>query len=267
MMVLRHLRAMVRAFALIVWTFVMYAALILGLPLALSDSDRWRGLVFHSWARGITAILGIRVAVRGAPPTPPFLLVSNHLSYVDVLVLASQLKCVFVARGDVAGWPLIGLLCRGVGTIFVDRDKRKDVARVTRLIEQGLGNGRGVVLFAEGTSTRGDRVLPFKSSLLEQAARTGFGVSYAALSYRTRDDEPAAHLSVCWWGDMTFFKHVFALLYLSGIHTTVAFGAERIQSNDRKLLAQKLWTAVNQEFVPVVACEDSSSERSGSVSH
>ncbi len=109
------------------------------------------------------------------------------------------------------------------------------------LIDQALGEGQGVVLFAEGTSTRGDTVLPFKSSLLEQAARASFPVSYAALGYRTGEGEPPAHLSVCWWGEMTFMKHVIALLHLSQIQATVTFGAEPIQANDRKVLAERLW--------------------------
>ncbi|HSE37602.1 MAG TPA: lysophospholipid acyltransferase family protein [Blastocatellia bacterium] len=254
---MRHLRPIIRACALIVWTLVMYAVLILGLPVALASkkSHAWRGLIFHKWAGLTTAILGLKIAVHGASPAPPFLLVSNHLSYVDVMVFASQLKCVFVARGDVAGWPVIGLLCRGVGTIFVDRGKRTDVARVNGLIEQALNDRRGVVMFPEGTSTRGDAVLPFKPSLLEQAARAGLGVSYAALSYRTRAGEPPAHLSVCWWGEMTFVKHVIGLLRLSEIHATVLFGAEPIEASDRKLLADRLWAAVLKEFVPVVASE------------
>lgn len=252
-----RLRVIIRGCVLIVWTLGMYAVLILGLPvaLALKKSLGWRGLVFHKWAELTAEILGLKIAVQGAPPTPPFLLVSNHLSYVDVLVFASQLKCVFVARGDVAGWPVIGLLCRGVCTIFVDRGKRKDIFRVNGLIEQALDHRRGVVLFPEGTSSRGDTVLAFKPSLLEQAARAGRPVSYAALSYRTRAGEPPAHLSVCWWGEMTFVKHVIGLLRLSEIHATVLFGAEPIEASDRKLLADKLWGAVVKEFVPVVAPE------------
>jgi 1-acyl-sn-glycerol-3-phosphate acyltransferase len=263
---MRLTRAIVRACALIVWTLAMYAALMLGLPLAFTFKNlhRWRALVFHKWAKASAAILGLRVAVRGTPPAPPFLLVSNHLSYVDVLVFASQLKCGFVARGDVAGWPGVGSLCRAAGTIFVDRAKRKDVARVNVLIDHALAEGRGIVLFAEGTSSRGDTVLPFKSPLLEQAARAGFAVSYAALNYRTREGEPPADLSVCWWGDMTFVKHLIGLLHLSEIRATVAFGAEPIQGNDRKELAERLWTAVREQFVPVITSEDAAaSARSG----
>jgi len=255
---MRHLRAIARAVGLAVFTLVMYAALVLGLPFVLAFKNaahRWRGLIFHRWAEGASAILGLTVTVRGTAPSPPFLLVSNHLSYVDVLVFAAQMKCVFVARGDVAGWPVIGLLCRGVNTIFIDRENRKDVARVNRLIDQALRDGQNVVLFAEGTSTRGESVLPFKSSLLEQAARAGLAVCYAALSYQTNEGEPPAHLSVCWWGGMTFVKHVIGLLYLTDVQATVVFGAEPIRANDRKVLAERLCTAVREQFVPVVSGE------------
>lgn len=262
---MRRTRSIVRASALIVCTLVMYAALILGLPFAFAFTNphRWRSLIFHKWAQATAAILGLKIAVQGTPPALPFLLVSNHLSYVDVLVFASLVRCVFIARSDVARWPAIGLLCRAAGTIFVDREKRKDVSRVNGLIDQALGEKRGVVLFAEGTSTQGETILPFKSSLLDQAARAGFAVSYAALSYRTRDNEPPAHLSVCWWGEMTFLKHLIGLLSLSGIHATVAFGAEPIQAPDRKVLAERLWRAVKDQFMPVVESSESNLQVAG----
>ncbi len=117
----------------------MYSTLIIVRPFtfALGDPQRWSALVFHRWARGATTILGVKIAVQGTLPIPPFLLVSNHLSYVDVLVFASQVKCVFVARGDVARWPVIGSLCRGVNTIFIDRQKRQDVATGERADRSG----------------------------------------------------------------------------------------------------------------------------------
>jgi 1-acyl-sn-glycerol-3-phosphate acyltransferase len=252
---MRHLRAIVRAGMLMMVTLVMYAALILGLAFIFafkSAAQRWRGFIFQTWAKTAASILGVKIAVRGNPPSLPFLLVSNHLSYIDVLVFASQLRCVFIARGDLASWPVIGSLCRGVGTIFIDRENRGDVARVNGVIDQAQRDGRGVVLFAEGTSTKGDGVLPFKSSLLEPAARASLPVAYAAISYRTLEGEKPAHLSVCWWGKMTFFKHVIGIMYLTEIQATVDFGAEPIQASNRKVLAEKLWTAVMKEFIPVV---------------
>ena len=90
---------------------------------------------------------------------------------------------------------------------MIDRRKRSDLARVNGEIAQALEDGRGVILFAEGTSTKGSSVLPFRSSLLEAAARPAFPVSYAAVSYRVLGDAPPASLSVCLGGDMTFGIH------------------------------------------------------------
>jgi len=252
---MRHLRAIVRASELILWTLLMYAALVLGLPFFFAfrtGSTQWRSIVFHRWAVVTAIILGLKIDVTGKPPCQPFLLVSNHLSYLDVLLFASRMKCVFVARGDLAQWPLVGALCRAAGTIFINRQSRMDVARVNGLISQALDDGRGVVLFAEGTSSRGETVLPFKSPLLEQAARASFAVSYAAITYRTLECEPAPDISVCWWGGMTFTKHLTGLLYLTEVQGDVIFGEEPIRASDRKVLAQRLSSAVRERFIPVV---------------
>jgi 1-acyl-sn-glycerol-3-phosphate acyltransferase len=192
----------------------------------------------------------------GALPRAPFFLVANHLSYVDVIVLASQVDCRFIAKQDISTWPLIGLLCRSVGTIFIDRNNRRDIARVNAQVEQALAEGRGVVLFPEGTSSQGTTVLPFKPGLLELAARAGLAVSYATLSYGVPDRETPAHLSVCWWGDMTFIIHLSGLLRLSEIDATLTFGRETIRGGDRKDLASQLHAAVKQEFIPVVKSEE-----------
>lgn len=252
---MRHLRATIRAGALILWTLLMYVAVVLGLPFLFvfsSAGSRWRSLVFHRWAVVTAIILGLKIDATGQPPREPFLLVSNHLSYLDVLLFASRMKCVFVARGDLAHWRFVGALCRAADTIFINRQSRMDVARVNLLIKQVLDDGRSVVLFAEGTSSRGDRVHPFKSSLLEQAARASFAVSYAAIGYRTLQDESPAHLSVCWWGDMTFVKHLIGILYLTKVDATVTFGVEQIRNHDRKVLAERLCRAVREQFIPVV---------------
>jgi 1-acyl-sn-glycerol-3-phosphate acyltransferase len=236
----------------------MYALLVGGLALIFPSRQvriRWRSLILRKWAKATAALLKIRITAYGAPPCAPFFLVSNHLSYVDIIVLASQLCCSFIAKKDVARWPVIGLLCKSVGTIFIDRENRKDITRVNGQVEQALAEERGVVLFAEGTSSQGATVLPFKPGLLEPAARADSAVSYAALSYHVPDDETPPHLSVCWWGDMTFIKHLFGLLHLREIYATLIFGRDAIRDGDRKELARRLHAAVKQEFIPVVRSE------------
>jgi 1-acyl-sn-glycerol-3-phosphate acyltransferase len=217
---------------------------------------RWRSFIFRRWAKATAALFKLRITTLGVPPRAPFFLVTNHLSYTDIIVLASQVDCSFIAKKDVLRWPLIGLLCRNLGTIFIDRNNRRDIARVNAQVEQALAEGRGVVLFPEGTSSPGATVLPFKSGLLELAARARLAVSYAALSYAVPERETPAHLSVCWWGDMTFMKHLFGLLGLSEINATLTFGRETIRGGDRKALASQLHAAVEQEFIPVVKSEE-----------
>lgn len=256
---MNHLRASMRLISLCAMTCVMYALLMGGLTLIFPSRwarIRWRSLILRKWAKATAALLKIRITAYGAPPLAPFFLVSNHLSYVDIIVLASQLCCSFIAKKDVARWPVIGLLCKSVGTIFIDRENRKDITRVNGQVEQALAEERGIVLFAEGTSSQGATVLPFKPGLLEPAARAGLAVSYAALSYHMPDDETPPHLSVCWWGDMTFIKHLFGLLHLREIYATLIFGLDTIRDGDRKALASKLHAAVKQEFIPVVRPEE-----------
>jgi len=207
--------------------------------------------MLHKWAQTAAFIIGLNIDASCNAPAAPFLLVSNHLSYVDVVVLASRLECLFVAKKEVESWPIIGNLCRSVGTIFIDRSSRRDLPRVNAEIGQALEDGRGVILFAEGTSSKGSSVLPFRSSLLEAAARGSFPVSYAAVSYRGLANDPPASLSVCWWGDMTFGSHFAELLRLRPIQATVSFGSTEIRADDRKTLADRLWFEVNRLFVPV----------------
>ena len=259
-----HLRAAIRALSLCVMTFALVAPLIAGLPLLLASRRarlRWRSFIFRNWAKAAAALLKVRIATQGTPPCAPFFLVANHLSYIDVIVLASQLDCRFIARQDVSQWPVIGLLCRSVGTIFIDRNNRRDLVRVNAQVARALAEGSGVVLFPEGTSSAGASVLPFKPGLLELASRADFAVSYAALSYRVADEEMPAHLSVCWWGhqhtdEMTFIKHLWRLLHVREVYATLIFGRQTIRAADRKALARQLHAAVEQQFIPVVNAEE-----------
>lgn len=261
---MKFLRAVVKTVALIALILSMCALLVtVKLFLPASKKLRWRDFIFRALARGIARLLGIKIKLRGTPPRPPFFLVSNHLGYLDVVVMAACLDCIFIAKKDVANWPGVGFLCRQSDTIFIDRDCRRDVVRVNNLIEKALGEGRGVVLFAEGTSTAGASVAPFNPALLHSAARSEFPVSYSAVSYRAAAGETPAHLSVCWWGDMTFTDHLFRLFQLTSIDATLSFGDEPIVQSDRKLLATELWRAVNEQFIPVVEVEETCGTQTG----
>jgi 1-acyl-sn-glycerol-3-phosphate acyltransferase len=249
-----YTRLVIRGIALSALTGAVYSVLLIGLVLVRRSSKKkahWQALMLHRWARAAAFILGLKIEASPNRPAAPFLLVSNHLSYVDVVVFASQVDCVFVAKKDVENWPIIGSICRSFGTLFIDRRNRRDLSRVNDEIAQALEDGRGVILFAEGTSSNGSSVLTFRSSLLEAAARRSSPVSYAAVTYRVLADDPPASLSVCWWGDMTFCSHFAELLRLRRIQATVSFGPTEIRADDRKFLAERLWFEVNRLFVPV----------------
>ena len=250
---MRTLRATVRLLAFVCVTAIFCAGFIAVKPFITSGSKAlaWRNWNFRSWARTIIRLLNIRVATNNAGPRAPFLLVSNHLSYVDILVLASQLDCTFVAKSEVAAWPVLGRLGAMMNTIFIDRNRKKDLMDATRQMHSMIDAGLGVVLFAEGTSTSGQQVSPFKSATLELAARRQIPVHYASISYATKLEETSADQSVCWWGDMTFPDHFFRLLQLSGFEAALTFGPEPMVDHDRHVLASKLWHAVTAQFVPV----------------
>jgi len=217
---------------------------------------RQQGRAFRLWCRTLCRLFGVRVMTTGRPPRPPFFLVSNHLSYIDILVLGTELPCVFVAKAEIDAWPLFGALCRSVNTIFIDRRAKRELPHVLRTIETTLAAGQGVVIFPEGTSWAGDRVLPFRSSLLDLPARLGYAVHHATLSYRVPEGAAPAHLAVTWWGDMPLRPHLREFLRLPWVEAELRFGAEPIADDDRKRLTERLREAVAERFRPVVTSEE-----------
>lgn len=205
-----------------------------------------RSRITRLWAKATARIIGLELRVAGPPPAPPFLLVANHLGYVDVIVLGALVDAVFVAKSEVARWPLMGRAARSAGTVFVDRTSARGVPAALARIEEALSAGHGIVLFPEGTSSDGEGVLPFRPSLLAAAERAGLAVHWAALRYDTGRDDPPAGSVVCWWGDMPFLGHLLELLALPRITAHVAFGDAPLAATDRKRLACELHGAVTR---------------------
>lgn len=250
------IRAAVRILLMVLMTLLLLGPWALGTLLLTPWSQaqrRWRGGFMQLWARLLARIIGARIDAEGTPPPPGSLLVANHLSYLDVIVLLAQHPALFVAKSEVAAWPALGWLARIFGTLFIDRRNFRDTLRIQGLIADALAGGDRVVVFPEGTSSPGEAVLPFRAALLELAAGTGQPVWYAALSYRTPDDAPPAAQVVCWWGDMTFFDHLLTLLSLPLFYAHVRFGERPVTAPDRKQLAYALKDQVEQIFVPVDA--------------
>jgi 1-acyl-sn-glycerol-3-phosphate acyltransferase len=211
--------------------------------------ERLRGLVFSAWAKATHRILGLRVRAEGSPPRGPCLLVANHLGYLDIAVLQAQRDCTFVSMADVKDWPVMGRLARELGTVFVEREKRADAARAAREIEAALRAGRTVVLFPEGRAGDGKAVRPFRSALLDPAARLGTPVAWAALQYRTPDGHPPADEVVCWTDDSSFGSHLLRLMRLPRVDVRLAYGDAPIVDQDRKRLAKKLEDSIRARMV------------------
>jgi len=230
------------------------AALLALWPLRFLAPDtrrKLRNLAFRTWGRLFCRIAGVRLRVEGEPPTGPFFLVANHVSYLDIPVLASRVDAAFVAKADLRSWPLLGWIFATADTIFIDRGRKRDLLRVMRQVELARRAGLGVLVFPEGTSGSGARILPLKPSLLELAARRGEPVHYATLHYRTPEGEPPAQEVVCWWNDMLFFPHVLRLLRLPHVEGSLHFGDGPVVAGDRKELARELHAALCRAFIPI----------------
>lgn len=212
----------------------------------------WRQAAFAAWTRSFALISGMRLEVNGERPKPPFFLVSNHLGYVDIAAIRLAVPGVFVAKGEIKSWFLAGKIVSDMGMIFIDRGNRRDIPRAGGEILERIEQGEGVIVFPEGTSTKGESVLPFNSSFLEFAAKSGLPVSYSAVTYHTPTGFPAASNYVCWWEDISFLSHMWRLFSLPGFTARVTFGKSPIASPDRKTLASDLHDRVESIFTPVV---------------
>ena len=183
------------------------------------------------------------VCLRTTGPIPTRgLLVCNHLSYLDILVIGAIRPAAFVAKREVKRWPVLGWFARLAETVFVHREKRSDVARATAEIKEVLETGALVVLFPEGTSSGGDTVLPFKSALLEPATRQNLPVWAGFICYSLFDGSVAEE--VCYWRDMTLVPHLINLLGKRGISAHVFFTQIQRGCGDRKELARRLHSEV-----------------------
>ncbi len=246
---IRHLRAGLRALLFLGLCLTLFPAFLVGHAILWRHDtarERWRRAILKAWGRGGCWTAGTRIRVEGPPPSPPFLLVSNHLSYLDILVLSGTTGAVFVAKREVRGWPLLGLMAAASGTLFIDRARRADTLTVSRDLAAAFASGRSVIVFPEGTSSSGDDVLPFRSSLLEPAAASGHPVHAACLAYRIPGGQADPREAVCWWGDMDFGAHFWNLLGLPRIEATVRFDPDPETDSDRKALTARLETRVRR---------------------
>jgi len=138
----------------------------------------------QAWSRRMLELMGIKLVVQGTPPpTGPVLLISNHLSWLDITTIHAARHVRFVSKSDVKGWPLIGTLSNGSGTLYIERERRRDALRVVHHMTEALRNGDLIGVFPEGTTSDGRGLLPFHANLLQASISSGAPVLPAALRF------------------------------------------------------------------------------------
>lgn len=248
---MRYFRAAFRITAFFAATIFFYSLWFAG-SLVIPNKPYWRQIIFRLWSRFFVRLSGMKLDVIGDVPKPPFFLVSNHLSYTDIPVLRSVAEGVFVAKGEIKGWFAAGKMIGDMGMIYIDRANRRDIPRAGREIIEKLKGGEGVIVFPEGTSSKGEEILRFNSSFFEFAAKTDFPTHYVAISYRVDEPGTTASESICWWDDTGFLAHLWRFFQLRSSTAVICFGSETVASHDRKALAQSLWEKVSESFIPVI---------------
>ena len=221
------LRAVVRIFLLVIMTIL----LLLPFILCFSVWPRVHYAARSAWSRLVCRLLGLRVHVIGAAyHQGTVLYASNHVSYLDIPILAGSLSATFVAKSEIADWPVLGMLSKWGRTVFIKRSASEAKAQ-TLMLRERLAGGESLILFPEGTSTDGNGIVPFKSSLFNIAENlppgTNLAVQPISVTYvRTIEGTPLIGPLTelyCWYGDATLFPHLMRLVGLRGAVVEVRF--------------------------------------------
>ena len=174
-------------------------------------SDGRRRLLVKRWSMRLLRILKVDARVHGELGSAGgnILLVANHISWLDIFVLNAHHPVRFVAKSEIAKWPVVSRMIRGAGTVFIERERRRDTHRVTQKMASVLAGGDVVAIFPEGTTSHGLDVLPFKSSLLQPIVEADGHVQPVAIRYRTPDGEHS--IAPSYVGDTSFAESFWAV--------------------------------------------------------
>jgi len=198
------------------------------------------------WAQEMLRLLGIRLQVQGTvPSTGPVLLVSNHISWLDIVVIHAARHCRFVSKAEVHHWPFIGRLASGAGTLFIERASRRDALRVVHHMTERLKAGDMLAVFPEGTTSDGTSMLPFHSNLIQAA----ISADQAVLPMALRFEETATgqlSLAPSYVGDDTLLLSLWRTLTAPPLTAVVRFGVpSSAQGRNRRTWASALEAEVN----------------------
>ncbi|MBL8387601.1 MAG: 1-acyl-sn-glycerol-3-phosphate acyltransferase [Hydrogenophaga sp.] len=202
-------------------------------------------LVVREWTRQMLDILGVTLVVRGMPPSHgPVLQVANHISWLDILVMNGARPSHFVSKSDVKHWPVVGTLATGTGTLYIERENRRDAMRVVHQMAEHLRGKDILSVFPEGTTGDGQTLLPFHANLIQAAIAAEAPVLPVGLSF-VDADSGQRHDGPLFIGDTTLLQSLWNTLRSTGVQAVVHYGEpQRAQGRDRRTWAQDLRTAV-----------------------
>lgn len=200
----------------------------------------------QSWSRRLVAVLGVKIDACDATLPASTLIVSNHISWLDVFVINAITPTTFVCKDEVKDWPGIGGLVEYSGTLFIARGSRTAAARSAQAMAARLSFDERVVVFPEGTTTDGRTMLPFRAALFQAAIDAQVAVQPACLRYR--DAQGKISLAPAYDGDITFVECILAIARSSGLHAELKFLAPLPASHSRRDLARLSEIAIASEL-------------------
>lgn len=204
-----------------------------------------REAAVQAWAQRMLEELGVGLEVRGLTPTAgPMLLVANHISWLDIVVLHAGHHCRFVSKSDVAHWPLIGRLATGAGTMYIERESRRDAMRIVHHMTDSLLEGDILAVFPEGTTSDGVKLLPFHANLIQAAVSAHAPVQPVALRF-TDAATGLNSLTPCYVGDDSLFGSVWRTVSGPRLTAIVNYGEPQLcEGRDRRTWARDLRESV-----------------------
>jgi 1-acyl-sn-glycerol-3-phosphate acyltransferase len=206
----------------------------------IDEAGRQRHIAW--WSAKLLRVLGLQLSTHGAPAPRSVMIVANHVSWLDIAAIhASAPHARFVSKADVLAWPLLGAMVRGAGTLFIERDRKRDALRVVHRMAESLARGETVAVFPEGTTTDGHTLLPFHANLLQAAVSAGAPVQPVALRYSDARHavSPAANYPT------TLAASMWSIASADGLRVNVAWIApSETAGADRRELAHGLQQAI-----------------------
>ena len=207
-------------------------------------NDEQQARYVEVWARGMLAIIGIEVRVKGHPAPGPVLMAANHISWLDILVMHAACHCRFVAKSEIRSWPLVCVLTTGGGSLYIERGSNRDAMRVVHQMATALQQGQVLAVFPEGGTGDGVTLLPFHANLLQAAISAGAPIQPIALQFLDAQTQQTS-LAPCYRDTDTLVSSLWRTLCAPPLLAQVRYGESQIaQGRNRREWASDLQETV-----------------------